>query len=98
MRLTADQQRYLARKAQWYFDVYLGRQSGDSSVYTGDGVDDLDRLIALLNGTHAPDSRFMCDVGKQYSDWRAFDAQDVEAVRSYYVQFYGLTDKPPITS
>jgi hypothetical protein len=98
VKLTAEQQRYLAKKAQWYFDVYMGRQTGDSCVYTGDGVDDLDRLEALMSGTNPPDSRFMCDVGKQYSDWRPFDIQDVQAVRTYYIGFYGTVAKPPITS
>ena len=49
MLLTADQQRDIARRAIWYFDCFFGALSEDSVVFTGDGVEDLDRLISRLS-------------------------------------------------
>ena len=97
MLLTAAQHRDIARRAQWYFDVYFG-PPGDSVVFTGDGLDDLNQLIDRLNGNtvnnHMLDQKFRCDVGTQYSDWRPFDVQDVVAIRSLFISFHGSVDKP----
>lgn len=72
--------------------------TGDSVVFTGDGVEDLNRLIDRLvfNGTTNYDQsqRFQCDVGAQYSDWRPFDVTDVVAVRTQYIAYYGAVNKP----
>lgn len=99
MRLTPAQHRDIARRAQWYFDCYFG-QPGDSVVFTGDGIDDLDDLIARLvcNGSYNfnRNQRFMCDVGTQYSDWRPFDVDDVSAIKTQYVDFYGTVSKPDV--
>lgn len=101
VKLTILQQQYLARRGSWYFDCYFGKDQSDSSVYAGDGVDDLDSLIGKLdfankhNGV-GPKARFLADVGTQYSDWRAFDIDDLRAIRGYYVQIYGATAKPPV--
>ena len=97
MLLTAQQQRDLARRAQWYFDVYFG-PPGDSVVFTGDGLDDLNELIDRLtdNAVHNRNLKqsFLCDVGGQYSDWRPFDIEDVWAIRAEYITFYGSVNKP----
>ena len=71
-------------------------------VFTGDGVEDLDRLISRLNA-NAQDNRlwgqrFMCDVGTQYSDWRPFDIEDVYAIRLAYIAYYGNVDRPNVYS
>jgi len=99
MLLTPEQQRLLARRAQWYFDCYFG-PPGDYVTFTGDGVDDLDSLIARLN-TNAQynfnrNQRFLCDVGGQYSDWRNFDIEDVYAIRYYFIQYYGDVSRPNV--
>jgi hypothetical protein len=101
MLLTADEQKAMARKAQWSFDCYFGLNTQDSVVFTGDGVEDLDNLIARLqfavsNHGTGVNSRFQADVGTQYSVYRPFDIEDVRAVRSYYVAIYGVVDKPPV--
>lgn len=74
--------------------------SEDSVVFTGDGVEDLDRLIARLNENAATNlvlnQRFQCDVGTQYSDWRNFDIDDVYAIREQYIAFYGDVNKPNV--
>ena len=98
MLLTSAQHRDIARRAIWYFDCYFGALSQDSVVFTGDGVEDLDRLISRLNA-NAQDNqmlnqKFYCDVGTQYSDPRPFDIEDVYAIREQYVAFYGNVNKP----
>ena len=103
MRLTPYEQQGLARRAQWYFDCYFGMQSQDSVVFTGDGVDDLDSLTARLTeaiatGNIGVNSRFLCDVGTQYSSWRPFDLEDIAAIRAFYVLWYGNVNKPTVTS
>jgi len=101
MRLTPYEQQGLARRAQWYFDCYFGLNNQDSVVFTGDGVADLDSLSGRLTeafnfgGTNV-NSRFLCDVGLQYSSWRPFDLEDIAAIRAYYVAYYGDVNKPPV--
>ena len=84
----------MAQRGAWYFDVYFGANTGDSVVFTGDGVDDLDRLVCVLvNGT-ARDARFVCDVSTgNYSVYRPFDLEDVLAIRGYFVGWYGPVNK-----
>lgn len=99
MLLTPAQHRDLARRAQWYFDCYFG-PPGDYVTFTGDGIEDLDRLIERLN-TNAQynrtrNQRFLCDVGGQYSDWRNFDIEDVYAIREQYLLYWGDVNKPNV--
>ena len=102
MKLTASEQQTVARRAEFYFDCYFGMNHDDSVVFTGDGVDDLDNLLARLQnafvfgGTNV-NSRFLCDVGSQYSSWKPFDIGDVQAIRQYFIDYYGDVNKPPVT-
>lgn len=100
MLLTSDQHRDIARRDQWYFDVYFGLLTGDNVVFTGDGVDDLDSFISRLetNGSYNfnRDQKFLCDVGNLYSDFRPFDLDDVRAIRTQYVLWFGDTAKPNV--
>lgn len=100
MLLTADQQRDVARRAIWYFDCFFGALSEDSVVFTGDGVEDLDRLISRLTDNAAqnkmPHQKFMCDVGTQYSEWRPFDLDDLVAIRAQFVTSYGNVNRPDV--
>jgi hypothetical protein len=97
MLLTSVQHRDIARRACWYFDCYFGPPS-DSVVFTGDGLEDLNSLIERLNNNAAHNrslhQRFQCDVGTQYSDWRPFDIEDVTAIRTQFIAFYGSVDRP----
>jgi hypothetical protein len=100
MRLTIEEQKMIARKATWYFDCYFGMGTDDSVVFTGDGVDDLEMLLARLtsaiaHGGIGVKSRFQVDTGSQYSDWKPFDLEDVYAIRNYYIELYGDVPKPP---
>lgn len=98
MLLTPAQHRDIARRAQWYFDCYFGALQADNVVFTGDGIDDLDKLISRLTddaaNNHVQGKRFTCDVGVIYSDYRPFDIEDVGAIRAQYVAFYGSVNKP----
>ena len=100
MLLTPAEHRDIARRAIWYFDCYFGFLSEDSVVFTGDGVEDLDRLIGRLNENAANNrvlhQKFMCDVGTQYSSYKPFDIEDVVAIREQYIAFYGDENKPNV--
>jgi len=105
MKLTVQQQQYLAAKACWYFDVYIGEvqtDNSDSTVFTGEGVADLDDLIERMQWAYSvpgyvnSKSRFLCDVGSQYSDWRPFDVDDLQAIKTYYIQKWGNVNKPDV--
>ena len=93
----------MARKAYWYFDCDFGVGTGESSVFTGDGLEDLNSFISRLSdaqryGGINPYSRFLADVGTITSDWQPFDLDDVKAIRTYYVEVYGYVNKPPVTT
>lgn len=76
-------------------DCYLGRNTQDNVVFTGDGVDDLDRAISFLTSqTLQPGYRLQIDLGAQYSDYRSFDVEDLQAIRAWYVSFYGEASRP----
>lgn len=99
MSLPSSDIEYLAQKAQWYIDCKLqsnlGRYSpfhGDSVVITGDGVDDIDRLLALMAGY--PNGRFAVDVGRVESAYRPFTIEDAHALRTAYIKFWGTVSKP----
>lgn len=101
MKLTAEEQKLIARKAIWYFDCYFGMNTDDSVVFTGDGVDDLDVLISRLTkaaeeGGIGVNARFLADTGTTWESWKAFDVEDVQAIRQYYVAIYGEANKPPV--
>ncbi len=96
MKLTQLEVQTVAEKAYWLFDLkFLQTElGGDWFTVTGDGVDDLDRLIDLL--TAFPNTRFSLDVGLHTSHFKDADLEDVHALRSAYVTFYGETNKPPL--
>lgn len=97
MRLTAVEQREIARKAQWYLDVRLGQFTGDSAVYPGEGVPDLDKVISLIaNGTTAGASLFVDTGGAGFSVPKRFDIDDLLAIKAYYIGFYGNVARPDV--
>ena len=91
---------YLAQKAQWHVDCDLKRNRGrynpshDSPVViTGDGVDDLDRLLSMM--PLYPNGRFTIDVGRTESAYREVGITDIQALRTAYIAFWGTVSKPP---
>jgi hypothetical protein len=91
--LTDAQLDFLARTISWKFDCDL-RDTGDSVVITGDGVDDLDRLLGLFDRT--PRIRVAADVGAQFSQYVYVGRDDILALKARYIAIYGTVDKPAL--
>ena len=90
-----EAQREVARKAHFFLDVDYGRFGQDSVVMCGDGVDDLDRAIETVNLIASrPKSKRLIDLGSHYSAYHPGDVEDLMAIRSFYVGFYGEVNKP----
>jgi hypothetical protein len=85
----------IAQRANFFFNITWAYHTFDESVvYTGDGVDDLDRLIVQMAAGTRPSAQFQVDVGMQYSIYKPFDLDDLVAIRAAYVAFYGAVNKP----
>lgn len=85
----------VAQRASFFFNVYWAYHTFDEAVvYTGDGVDDLDRLISMMAAGTNRSSQFSVDVGSQYSIYKPFDLEDLVAIRAAYVAKYGNVNKP----
>lgn len=98
MALTDAQLTLLAKQAAWKFDLGIkdARNFNDSVVYTGDGVDDLDKLIdrlSVLNGNTA--YRLQVDIGSLFSSYVTVAFSDVVALRAKYISIFGTVSKPP---
>jgi hypothetical protein len=92
--LTQQQINFLANKAQWYVEIDNRRQvdGGDVWVNTGDGVDDLDRLLVLMGSL--PRATFRIDTGFQYDVWVPCTVEDIQAIRTAYIGYFGNVNKP----
>ena len=85
----------VAQRANFFFNVYWRYSAfDDCCVYTGDGVDDLDRLIVQMAAGTQPSAQFQVDVGMQYSIYKPFDLDDLVAIRASFVAKYGEVNKP----
>jgi len=84
----------VAQKAQFRFDCFFGQGNGDWVSYVGDGVDDIDKLIEVINMGTQRDAKFLCDVGAQYNAMRPFDLEDLYRIRAQFIVFYGTVAKP----
>lgn len=92
MLLTDREVDTVARRGYWYFDLYFGDilERQDSTVYTGQGVPDLNRVIALMEGTGSrPGFRFLCDVGFTSGDFKRFDLEDLHRLKGKFQVLYG---------
>lgn len=99
--LTDDQLESLARKAEWKFDVSFKNERGadDAVVYTGDGVDDLTKLISRLESMTTsggtPRYKILCDTGGLFSNYVIVTVDDVYALRAKFIEIWGTVAKPP---
>lgn len=99
--LTAQQLDYLARSASWKFDVSFrdSRNAFDSVIHTGDGMDDLTKLIDYLENLVLPNGsvpyRIQCDTGTTFSNWITVSVDDVYALRQRFIEIWGSVAKPP---
>lgn len=92
MLLTVAQQGIIARKAFWYFECDV--KINDPVVFTGDGVDDLDKVYAFMG--NYPRGRFSVDMGNDRAVYRRVDREDVAGIRAQYVAYYGEVNKPTV--
>lgn len=104
MNLTSDQHAYIAQRAQWYFDCQTAPRSTtallDNVVFTGDGLDDLNRTIAWIGFN--PQARIICEVGSNgtvmlgnaFPKYLPCDIQDVYEIKNHFIAYYGSVDKP----
>jgi hypothetical protein len=92
--LTQAQINYQAQKANWYVSVDYRNVNvgGDPFIITGDGVDDLDRLISLM--PIYPNGRFFIDIGTVTEQFVPCDVDDIIAIRTAYIGYYGRVNKP----
>lgn len=90
--LTDDDLIFLLGTIAWKFDCDLGDNS-DSVVMAGDGVDDLDRLLAQID--RYPRHRMIVNVGAIYPNYKRANRQDIVNLRAKYVELHGETNEPP---
>lgn len=94
MLLTQAEINTQAQRACWYIEADYRNINipGDPFIITGDGVDDLDRLISLM--PIYPNARWMINVGQQFEAYKACDREDIIAIRTAYIAYYGNVNKP----
>jgi hypothetical protein len=91
--LTAAEIDIIARRGNFYFQVDpQDRFYSDPYLLGGDGTDDLDNLLALIDRT--PHIRIMADVGVLSSSFKDVTRDDVVAVKAAYISIYGDVSKP----
>jgi hypothetical protein len=107
MRLDQPTQQYIAQRAHWYIDVYPPGYpyATDNFVLTGEGVEDLDQTIARVEayGTVRP-ARLVCEVGttgtvllgNAFPKYLTCDVDDLRAIRTYYIEWYGTVNRPDV--
>lgn len=89
MSLTSDEIAYVATRANWFFDVLYPQnlEGGDWTVFTGDGLSDLNRFIGRYQTT--PNMRVMVDTGTTTSAYKVATIADIEGIRTVFVATYG---------
>ena len=94
--LTAEVQTQIARKQGWVFEFYAGLGTQDGFLLPGDGVDDLDQLLARLAQPLARGSYLKVDCGLKEPSFRLCDRLDVQAIREAFVALYGEANRLPV--
>lgn len=97
MGLTQEQIDYLAQRAHWKFDVqenYTQPRGFDPVTIVGDGVDDLNQLIARIENNGTQFTKIMADVGSSFSVYITATLADVYALRQAYIATWGTVNKP----
>lgn len=92
MRLSQKEIETVVDKGSWMFDFFEIDGKSDYAIYSGDGVDDLDRLIHMV--TNVPGNyRLLLDLGLFNSVWKSVDLEDLISMRNYVVASYGSVNK-----
>ncbi len=106
MKLTSEDQAYVAQRACWYFDCQTAPRTltalPDNVVFTGQGLSDLNRTIGFLNFN--PTTRIICEVGSNgtvpvgvtFPNYKQCDIQDIYAIKDAYIAYYGSVDRPDV--
>jgi len=89
--VTTDELRVIAERAFFRFDVDQQDVRDSAYMVVGDGVDDLDRLIALLE--REPRTRVQIDTSASNSSWAIAEIDDVRELRGLFIGFYGTVNK-----
>lgn len=94
MPLTQEQINTQAKKASWYVEIDNRRavDGGDVYVVTGDGVDDLNRLLSLMPTLRV--ATFRIDTGVHNDAWVSCNIADIQAIKTAFIEFYGTVSKP----
>jgi hypothetical protein len=82
----------LAKTAQFLFDVNL-HDGSDSYFISGDGVDDLDKVITIMQ-RGPPYATLLLDVSPIDTSFLAATLQDVQRLRIAYIATWGTVNKP----
>lgn len=106
MRLNTDDQAYVAQRAQWYFDCQTAPRNTtalpDNCVFTGQGLDDLNRTIGFIN--YNPSTRIICEVGSHgtvpvgctFPNYKQCDIEDIYAIKDQFIAYYGSVNRPDV--
>lgn len=75
---------------------------GESAVFSGDGVDDLDKIITRMNRNQSivPRPFYQIFVGRSETSgttrWYQLNVEDVQAIRAAFVVIYGEISHPTV--
>lgn len=106
MKLTSEDQAYVAQRAQWYFDCQTAPRNTtalpDNVVFTGQGLTDLNRTIGFLS--YNPTTRVICEVGSHgtvpvgatFPNYKQCDIEDVYEIKNQFIAYYGSVDRPDV--
>lgn len=89
-KLTAVETNLIGAAAHFIFDVDL-KDGSDTYIVTGDGTDDLDRLLAIFQNN--PHATVRADVNPQDTSFKEVSALDVQAIRASFLTFYTGTSQ-----
>lgn len=84
----------VAERAFFHFDVDQRDVRDSAFIMAGDGVDDLDRVISMMEDD--PRMRVQLDTSASNSSWRQMAIEDVRELRGYFIDFYGTVNKPDV--
>jgi len=87
----------MAQRAYWQFyfqETFTEARGFDPVLLTGDGVEDLNQLIARIENTGTAYSRLFCDTGSSFSVYIQSSLADVYALRQAYIEVWGTVNKP----
>jgi hypothetical protein len=86
----ADFQFMISPGISW--GVFYEGQQQDPWIIPGEGVPVLDEIKTLI--TNHKDTKVQLNIGETTESWLDVSFADVDALRTYYIGFWGTTSKP----